>query len=117
MPMKKAIFLLSLATAGCGNFPYKVEVPQGNIITQEQLENLKPGMTKRQVRFLLGSPALNDVFHPQRWDYIHSTGRAGQERTRKNVTLVFEEDRLVQIEGDVPKTGLAQETAPASPVL
>lgn len=106
-------FLLSLVVTACGNFPFKVEVPQGNIITQEQLDNLKPGMTKRQVRYLLGSPALNDVFHPQRWDYVQSTGRAGAQRTQKVVTLVFDEDRLAQIEGDAIRT--ARETPTMAP--
>lgn len=101
--------LLALAVTGCGSFPYKVEVPQGNVITAEQLRDLKPGMTKRQVRFLLGSPALNDAFHPQRWDYVESTGLAGGERTLKTITLVFDQDQLVQIQGETSNAGLALE--------
>ena len=74
--MRSALFIVaSLYLGGCAI--YKIDVPQGNVLTSEMRQNLKPGMTKRQVRFVLGSPAVIDPFHPERWDYIYSLRKGG----------------------------------------
>ena len=60
---------LTLLVSGCS--VYKVEVQQGNVVTQEMIDKLKPGMTRSQVRFVLGTPLITDAFHPERWDYYY----------------------------------------------
>lgn len=80
---------------------YRPEIQQGNIVTQEQVNQLKPGMSKRQVRFLLGSPMLTDVFHNDRWDYAYTFGKGSKPTESKRVTVYFEGDRLTRIAGDL----------------
>ena len=81
---------------------YKIPIQQGNIVDQAMINKLRPGMEKRQVRFIMGSPMINDTFHENRWDYIyriHRSGHAPTEKTR--VSLFFEQDKLSRIEGDM----------------
>lgn len=80
---------------------YRPTIQQGNIVTQEQVNELRPGMTKRQVRFLLGTPMLADVFHANRWDYAFTQGVGSIPTERRHVTVFFENDRLVRITGDL----------------
>ncbi|HDZ55712.1 MAG TPA: outer membrane protein assembly factor BamE [Pseudomonas xinjiangensis] len=97
---------LALSLAGCG-FPgvYKIDVQQGNVITQEMIDQLRPGMTTRQVRFIMGTPLVQDTFAPNRWDYLYSMKTGHQERTQERVSLMFEDDLLVGLAGDfVPGT-------------
>ena len=91
----------SLAAAACGPFVYKIDVQQGNVVTQEAVSQLKPGMTKAEVRQALGTPLLADVFHANRWDYYFSTAKGGRARERTVLSLYFKDEKLVQIEGDV----------------
>ncbi|HTJ54565.1 MAG TPA: outer membrane protein assembly factor BamE [Nitrosospira sp.] len=91
-----------LLLAGCSSvpsFPYKIEVQQGNVITQEMVDKLKPGMTRAQVRFALGSPMISDAFHENRWDYIYRLEQAGKLVEQRNLTVFFEDDKLVRIGG------------------
>ena len=72
--------------AACSSFnPYKIDVQQGNVLTQEMVAQLKPGQTREQVRFILGTPLLTDIFHQQRWEYVYSyrKGRTGEVETRQ----------------------------------
>jgi outer membrane protein assembly factor BamE len=69
--------------------PYKVEIVQGNVVTREQFVQLKPGMTRDQVREILGAPLLTDVFHADRWDYPFTIRRKGVEAQRRNVVVGF----------------------------
>lgn len=82
-------------------FVYKINVQQGNIVTQEAVNQLQPGMNKRQVRFLLGTPMLVDVFHQDRWDYINTQREGREPMIEKRLTLFFEKDSLARIEGDI----------------
>ncbi len=83
--------------------PYKVEVVQGNVVTSEQAAMIKPGLTRAQVRDILGSPLLMDVFHADRWDYIFTIRRQGAEPQRRQVTVYFEGDALKSINApDLP---------------
>ena len=103
-----------LALAGCASLqssdsflgvitPYRVEVVQGNVITREQASAVKPGMTRAQVRDILGSPLLTDVFHSDRWDYIFTIRRQGTEPQRRSVVARFNGDLLTSIEApDLP---------------
>ena len=80
---------------------YRIDVQQGSVITQDMLAKLKPGMSKRRVKFILGTPPIADTFHNNRWDYIYSYQRRGGTRQQRRVTAIFENDKLVRIEGDV----------------
>ena len=85
-----------LALGGCS--VYRPTVQQGNVLDPEALAQLRPGLSKRQVKFILGNPVLNDPFHAERWDYVYwlkpETGKA----TRQNLTLFFEDDTLSRME-------------------
>lgn len=87
--------LLSLLLAGCA---HKIEIQQGNVVTQEQLAKLHTGMDKRAVKALLGSPLLQDPFHADRWDYYYSTHQGEQEFERYHLRLFFAGDTLERIE-------------------
>lgn len=80
--------------------PYRVEVVQGNVITREQAALVKPGMNPTQVRDLLGTPLLMDLFHAERWDYAFTINRQGAAPQLRRVVARFEADRLVQLETD-----------------
>jgi outer membrane protein assembly factor BamE len=78
--------------------PYRIDIVQGNAITSEMVALVKPGMTRAQVRDILGSPMLTDLFHANRWDYIFSIRRQGTEPQRRSVVAHFEGDRLVRLD-------------------
>ncbi len=90
-----------LAICAC-SFPgvYKLDIQQGNIVTQEAVDQLKPGMSKRQVRYLLGTPLLVDSFHEDRWDYFYSLKNHDDEYSQERLTLLFANDQLVQLKGN-----------------
>ena len=77
---------------------YKIDVQQGNTIDDEKLSLLKPGMNEQQVQFLMGTAMLVDPFHPQRWEYIYSMRKGGEDMKRKRVTLVFKDGVLATID-------------------
>ncbi len=83
--------------------PYRMDIVQGNVVTQEQAAVVKPGMTRAQVRDILGSPMLTDLFHADRWDYIFTIKRPGTEPQRRSVVAVFKGDLLDHLEApDLP---------------
>jgi len=97
------IAVLTLNT-GC-KLIYKQNVQQGNAHEQEDLDQIQLGMTKKQVAYLLGTPAVADPFHHDRWDYISMLSRRGGEPVRRLVTLKFENDVLVATDGIGDSTG------------
>jgi outer membrane protein assembly factor BamE len=80
--------------------PYRVEVVQGNFVSKEQVEALKPGMTRQQVRETLGTPLLTSVFHADRWDYVFTLKRQGVEPQARKLTVFFNGQVLDRFEGD-----------------
>lgn len=80
--------------------PYKVEVVQGNFVSKEQVEALKQGMSRQQVREILGTSLLTDVFHADRWDYVFTMRRKGIEAQQRRLTLYFKGETLDRFEGD-----------------
>jgi outer membrane protein assembly factor BamE len=100
----------ALASAGC---VYKLDVQQGNVVTQDSVSKLKKGMTKSEVRNVLGTPLLMDAFHGNRWDYYFSTETRGNLKDRTRFSVFFENDRLVSITGDIKAA--AASTAPTVP--
>lgn len=101
MPRKLSIPLLILLVLLSGCVLYKAEIQQGNVINAEMLDNLKLGMTKRQVVFLLGTPLINDPFHAQRWDYFYSLSKGDGKPERRLLTVYFKDDAVVSVEGDL----------------
>lgn len=97
-----AISLGGCAGIGSLDFPgvYKISIPQGNIITQEMIDQLRPGMTKRQVIFVMGTPLVRDPYHQDRWDYVYNFEPGGGVRTQERISIYFVEDQLVRFEGD-----------------
>ena len=103
-----ALAALLLASAGCSSLqgdrllgaitPYRVDVMQGNVITKELAANVKPGMSREQVRDLLGSPLLTSAFHADRWDYVFTMRRQGVEPQRRSVGAYFKTDVLERLE-------------------
>jgi outer membrane protein assembly factor BamE len=108
--MRKSLFSLSLLTSltlvSCStilnNLPgvYRLEIQQGNIIDQAMVDQLRPGMNKRQVLYIMGSPMLDDVFHKNRWDYLYSDQPSGEDRVQKRISLFFENDQIAGVQGD-----------------
>ena len=95
---------LVLTLGGCSSlvFPgvYRINVPQGNVINEEMVAKLKPGMTRRQVRFIMGTPLIEDTFNNNRWDYVYTVRRAREVIDQAKISLVFAGDRLVSYSGD-----------------
>jgi outer membrane protein assembly factor BamE len=91
---------------------YTMEVQQGNYLSQEAVSKLQAGMTRDQVRFVLGTVVLANIFHDNRWDYVYRRRRAdSREVEERRLSLFFENDRLVRIEGDVT-AGFETEPSP-----
>jgi len=103
-----AAAILLAAISGCSSVPklvteYRIDVQQGNVLTQEMVSQLKPGQTREQVRFILGTPLLVDMFHADRWDYVYRLrkGKTDEVETRR-FTVFFDADgRLFRVAGDV----------------
>ena len=104
--------LLSLAS--CGNnfgFPgvYRINVEQGNVVTDEMVEQLRPGLNRRQVRYIMGTPLVEDAFHSDRWDYRYLLRNGNETLSTTQLTLWFDGDELIRAEGpDAPTWGEPQ---------
>lgn len=102
--MRIKLMLLSTMLASCNSLsvpllsPYKMDIRQGNYVTPETREKLKIGMTKAQVRYVLGSPTISDAFHGNRWDYVYLLERGGKVIEKQNMALYFEGDNLARID-------------------
>ena len=81
--------------------PYRMEIQQGNYVSQEMVSQLRPRMTREQVRFVLGTPLLTDIFHADRWDYVYYRDVSGGVREQRKLTVIFVDGRLARVEGDV----------------
>ncbi len=105
--MRKHLVLIAcLSAISCSNdfrmpFIYRIDIHQGNIFTQDMVNQLKPGMTKRQVAFVMGTPLIQDTFHNNRWDYVYSNEPGNDDRVQKRLTTFFKNDELVGVEGDM----------------
>ncbi len=116
-PLTSPVFLTLFALTGCSSTPtedvyrtstldrlpfvYKMAVQQGNLVTEEMVDALQPGMNKRQVRYLLGTPLLMDMFHQDRWDYTYTLQRGHDPMQVKRLTVWFQDDALVRVDGDI----------------
>ena len=95
--------------------PYRVDVRQGNFVSQDMVARLKPGMTRDQVRFVLGSPLVADVFHNDRWDYIYRFQPGKGPIQQRRLIVHFESDKLTRVGGDVVAETDAAAADSASP--
>lgn len=112
-PLRALCLLAAVGTAaalgGCeslqseGNLlglitPYRIDIVQGNVVTKEQLALVHPGMSRTQVRDVLGSPLLTDLFHADRWDYVFTIKRPGTAPQQRSIVALFEGDKLLRVE-------------------
>ena len=112
LALSATALLIGVGVAGCSSTsdrmrsalhavtPYKVEVVQGNVITKEQVDLLRAGMSRQQVRELLGTPLLADIFHANRWDYVFTIKRQRVEPQQRRLTVFFNGETLERFEGD-----------------
>jgi outer membrane protein assembly factor BamE len=108
MQKSRAITLLALLScltlAGCSSFSfpgvYKLNIQQGNVVTQDMINQLQPGMTAAQVRYILGTPLLVDTFDPNRWEYLYSMQPGGGSRTQERLTVYFKDGVLSGMSGN-----------------
>jgi outer membrane protein assembly factor BamE len=105
-----------LALSSCILKPHRIDIQQGNYLDPEVIAKLKPGMTRSQVRFLLGTPLLTDAFHPDRWDYLYIDRRKGKLVQEHRLTLWFDGDQLKRAVTDTgePKAAGAAPSAPSA---
>lgn len=100
--MRKALastvlVVLITAATGCSGWVHRIPIQQGNVIDDDARTRLRVGMDRKQVRFLLGTAAIQDPFHPNRWDYVYENKVSGKPTERRRVTLYFEKDLLARI--------------------
>ena len=112
------IILLALLLAGCSAStiplsPHKIDIQQGNYVTQDMVDKLKPGMTRAQVRFALGTPLVVDLFRNDRWDYVYVYQKGGAVTEHRRLAVFFKEDRLDRVEGDVVPARPVEKPKPA----
>ncbi len=120
MQKHKATFAMvfsAIITGGCSwfaennpstlSFPgaYKIDIQQGNVITQEMVNQLRPGMTREQVRYVMGQALLPDAFNRDRWDYVYSFQQGSDPRVQQTLSVFFENDLLVNLEGNFRPDG------------
>ena len=105
--MRIKLILLSAMLTSCSGAsaplftPYKMDIRQGNYVMPEARDKLKIGMNRAQVRYVLGSPTINDAFHSNRWDYVYRLERDGKLIESQNMALYFDGDNLVRIEDGI----------------
>ncbi len=129
--MRRSALFLGLLLSGCllpgcstssitslAPEPYKIDIQQGNVITQDMVAKLQPGMTKSQVRYVLGSPPITDMFHANRWDYVYRLSKGGKLVEERKLTLFFDNDQLTRVAGDVAaETAEGQAKASEKPAV
>lgn len=98
-----AMILGLTALGGCGHFPgaYTLPIEQGNAITDEQVSQLKVGMSTEQVRFLLGTPMLENVFRTHRWDYVYYSTEKHKKKIKRHLVVYFEHGQVTNFAGDL----------------
>ena len=91
--------VVTLALGACRT--HRIDIQQGNLLTDKEIAQLAPGMTKREVRYILGTPLIVDPFHQDRWDYFYSLDTRNGEVIKRRVTVVFADEKLDRIEGNI----------------
>ena len=115
MSFRFAITICACALlSGCFLLPYRIDVQQGNYIERETVAKLKPGMTRAQVRFVLGTPLIADPFNPNRWDYLYYNRPGRRVKDVRRLTIYFEDDKLKRAYADSAIAPTAAEMAAAA---
>ena len=117
--MKRFLLLLPFLAA-CSNTPqitnylspYRIDVRQGNFVSQEMVAQLKPGLSRDQVRFILGSPLVADMFHADRWDYVYRFQSGRGEVEQRRLAVFFQDNKLTRVAGDVVAEDSSKAAAP-----
>jgi outer membrane protein assembly factor BamE len=118
--MRCIFILVALLCVSCGTQlpsikPFRLDIQQGNVVTSKMLLQLRPGMTKSQVRFIMGSPLVQDSFHGNRWDYVYQMHENGRLIEQRRVILDFEKELLKSVRGDVVPAGSELAKVPEAP--
>lgn len=102
MLLRTSIIAIALSVSACSSWVYRIDIPQGNYLEQKSIDKIQVGMTKEQVKFILGSPVLIDSFDDNTWNYLYrfKSGRSDKLNIQKSFTIKFLEDKLVSAEGD-----------------
>lgn len=108
--MRILVIAFSVLLAACSNpgrylptfTPHKIDIRQGNLVTQDMRARIKPGMSKAQIKATLGAPLVNDLYHPQRWDYVYRLEQQGRLVQNQRLTLYFENEVLARIDDATP---------------
>lgn len=122
--MRHIILLAALLCVACSSAlpsfkPYRMDIQQGNVVTSKMMLQLRPGMTKSQVRYIMGTPLIQDSFHRDRWDYFYQMRKGGKIIEQRRVIMEFENDALKRVRGDVVPAApgeTAVEAPPAAPI-
>jgi len=107
------LLLISSSLSGCFLL-YKQDIEQGNVVTQQMVSQVRKGMTRKQVRYVLGTPLVSDVFHQNRWDYYYSFRPEGRKITKKQrITVLFRGNKVSRIllGGDLEKQSSSSKNA------
>ncbi len=113
--MKKALILFAILAPlfACSTleFPgvYRLQIEQGNIVDEEMVKQLEPGMSASQVEFILGTPLIRDSFSPNRWDYLHVVRKPNNSTEKQRLTIYFDEGVLSHYESTIKPSPLAEE--------
>ena len=118
--MRHIILLAALLCVACSSAlpsfkPYRMDIQQGNVVTSKMMLQLRPGMTKSQVRYIMGTPLIQDSFHRDRWDYFYQMRKGGQIIEQRRVIMEFENDALKRVRGDVVPAAPGETTVEAPP--
>ena len=109
-----AMLAVALLLGACSLTTYKMDIQQGNVVTQEMVSKLRPGMTRSQVKFVMGTPLVSDPFHTERWDYFYEFIKGGKPKDRSRLTLIFDKDQLQKVLGDADAAPGLKDGAPAA---
>lgn len=102
MLLRTTIITIALSLSACSSWVYRIDIPQGNYLEQKSIDKIQIGMTKEQVKFILGSPVLIDTFDNDTWNYVYrfKSGSSKKLDMQKSFTIKFEDDKLISAEGD-----------------
>ena len=102
MLLRTIIITTALSLSACSSWVYRIDIPQGNYLEQKSIDKIQMGMTKEQVKFILGSPVVVDTFNNDTWNYIYrfKSGISKKMDVQKSFTIKFENDKLISADGD-----------------
>lgn len=102
MLLRTTIITIALSLSACSSWVYRIDIPQGNYLEQKSIDKIQIGMTKEQVKFILGSPVLIDTFDNDTWNYVYrfKSGTSKKLDMQKSFTIKFEDDKLISADGD-----------------